>query len=302
MARRCCVIANPASGGGRGGKLIPAVREAFAAAGVTDIRITTRPGEERVLARTAAAEGIDTIVALGGDGTWGNAAGGILESGCDARLAMVAAGTGNDFAFATNVPAREVQRAAAIAVGDHERRVDVGRVNGTIFLNVCGFGFDSAVLATSHSRTWISGHPRYLITAAQKLFTYRGTHAAHALDGAEPGEPERLLLLTISNGPRFGGGFLIAPQAVVDDGAFDVVVVRDASPVRRMALFAGATKGTHVRAPEVRVYRSAKVRLRFAVAPWFDADGELHQSSTPELAIDCLPARLRLAVPLPTNQ
>ncbi len=300
MARRCCVIANPASGGGRGGQLIPSVREAFAAVGVTDLRITTRAGEERKLAREAAREGFDTVIALGGDGTWGNAAGGILESGCDTRLAMVAAGTGNDFAFATKVPAHEVARAAAIAVGPHERRVDVGVVNGTAFLNVCGFGFDSAVLETTRTRTWISGHPRYLITAAQKLFTYRGTDAAHTVDGSEPGHPERLLLLTISNGPRFGGGFLIAPQASVDDGALDVVVVRNASPFRRIALFAGATQGTHVRAPEVRVHRSAQVRLRFATPPWFDADGELHLSESTDLRIDCLAAKLRLAVP-PTD-
>lgn len=298
MPRRCCVVANPASGGGRGARVLAAVREAFAAHGITDVRVTSTPGQERELAQRAALDGIDTIVAMGGDGTWGNAAAGILESGRDARLALVATGTGNDFAFATRIPATDIAAACAIATGESERRVDVGVVDGRAFLNVCGFGFDAEVLAASNARTWLSGHARYLVTAAQKLLFYPGTYAAHATDDdVVPADPRRLLMLTVSNGPRFGGGFLIAPGAFVDDGKLDVVAVNDASPFRRVALFAGATRGTHVRAPEVTVRQARRVRVRFHQPPWFDADGELHRATAPEVTVECLPARMRVASP-----
>src|SRR5690242_16040584 len=103
-----CLIANPAAGGGRGARRLPAVRDALAAVGITDIRLTRGPGDERVRAAEAAAEGVETIVALGGDGTWGNVARGMLESGRDARLVPIAAGTGNDFPHALGLPAHDV--------------------------------------------------------------------------------------------------------------------------------------------------------------------------------------------------
>lgn len=295
--RRCCLIANPASGGGRGARVLPGVRDALGALGVDDVHVTTHVGDERGLAREAALDGVETIIALGGDGTWGNTATGIVDSGRDVRLALMASGTGNDFAFAAGIPAADLPRAAAIAVGNGERRVDVGRVADTCFLNVCGFGFDADVLAVSQARTWIQGHPRYLVTAAERLFRYRGTRAAHTLDGSPPGDAEPLLMLTVSNGPRFGGGFMIAPEARVDDGLFDVVVIRDASPVRRMGLFLGALSGSHVKNPGVRIERSDRVRLRFDAPPWFDADGELHRATSSDLTVECLPGRLRIAVP-----
>jgi diacylglycerol kinase family enzyme len=89
------VIVNPAAGTGRGVKAEADVRRAFAALGITDIRATRGPGDERTLARRAIEEGARTLVAVGGDGTWGNVANAIIASGADVRLALLAAGTGN---------------------------------------------------------------------------------------------------------------------------------------------------------------------------------------------------------------
>ncbi|MGI9078427.1 MAG: acylglycerol kinase family protein, partial [Gemmatimonadaceae bacterium] len=90
-----CVIVNPASGRGRGAQALPKIREAFAAVGVSDIRITAVQHDEATFARHAIADGRTTLVAVGGDGTISNVANAIIGSGSDARLAMIAAGTGN---------------------------------------------------------------------------------------------------------------------------------------------------------------------------------------------------------------
>src|SRR5262245_19566821 len=101
------VIVNPMSGRGRGGTMLPAIREAFAGVGVTGIEVTSAAGEEHALAERALADGATTLVAVGGDGTWSNVANAILDAGAssaDCRLALLASGTGNDFAKTLGAP------------------------------------------------------------------------------------------------------------------------------------------------------------------------------------------------------
>ena len=116
MPRRVCVIVNPAAGRGRGARTLPAVREAFAAVGVGDVRTTEAREDERAVARRAIDEGFTTLVAVGGDGTWGNVANAIIDSGADVRLALIAAGTGNDFAKTVGAPMNDIALTARLAV------------------------------------------------------------------------------------------------------------------------------------------------------------------------------------------
>jgi len=110
-----CVIVNPAAGRGRGRKVERDVRRAFAAVGVSDIRLTRSAGDETLLARRAVDDGVGTIVAVGGDGTWGNVANAIMASGARVRLALGAAGTGNDFAKTVGAPATDFDATARLA-------------------------------------------------------------------------------------------------------------------------------------------------------------------------------------------
>ena len=112
ISPRIRIIANPASGRGRGGRALPAVRAAFARHGVSDMALTAAPGDEAVLARRAIDDGVETIVALGGDGTWSKVGRAIIESGADCRLALLSAGTGNDLAKSIGTPARDAAATA----------------------------------------------------------------------------------------------------------------------------------------------------------------------------------------------
>lgn len=290
-----CLIANPAAGRGRAARLLPSLRDALAVVGVTDIRLTSRPHEERELARAAASEGVDTILTLGGDGTWGNAARGILASGRDARLAIISGGTGNDLAHATGVPAHDPEAMVRVAGGGTEMRIDVGCADGVHFLNVAGFGFDADVLEHTMQARWLRGPALYQVTAAQRIFRYAGFEGELQIDGAISAD-RRFLALIFSNGPRFGGGYHIAPRARIDDGLLDGVIIRDASPWRRALLFARAKAGRHVEMPEVSVHSGKAFSIRFAAPPRFDADGELHTARGPTVDVSCLPGRLRFAV------
>lgn len=273
--------------------MLPHVREALASRGVTRVQLTESAGEERQLAEVAARDGAQTIIALGGDGTWGNVARGILAAGTKARLALLAAGTGNDLAYASGIPAHDIRAALDIALGDGERHIDVGAADGVHFVNCLGFGFDAAVLRSLGETRWVRGHAVYLLTALRHLFAYPGisVRAEHVV----PNERGSVLMVVISNGPRFGGGFLIAPDARIDDGMLDIVSIGNASLARRMRLLSAAASGKHIGAPEVRTTRIRNLTLGFEMPPIFEADGELHQATSARVEVCCLKGALRLA-------
>lgn len=289
-----CLIANPAAGRGRAARRLPEVRAALAAVGITDVRLTRHPGEERLLAARAAGEGIETIVALGGDGTWGNVARGILESGKDARLVPIAGGTGNDFPHALDLPAHDAAAMARIAVGTGSTRTDVGWVNDHAFLNVAGFGLQTSVLQAIAGYRRLRGPLVYVAAALPLLRSYPGLRATIQCDGEPPAPMEPYCVLVISNGPRFGGGFPIAPGALVTDGQADLVTVRDAPPIGRLRLFVRARLGVHVGQPEVSLRRLRTVSIRFDRPVPLDVDGELQPATATDFTIRVQHGALRI--------
>ena len=293
---RVCVILNPAAGRGRGARELPVVRAAFAAVGITDLRQSTeREGETTVAAR-AIAEGCDTLVAVGGDGTWSNVANAIMRSGADCRLALVAAGTGNDFAKTTGAPAHDAAATARLVAEGVDRRVDVGRVEDRWFLNIVGFGFDVAVLESLARIKWLRGDALYAYAALRQLGSYVGTPIAiDSVDRARASVAH--LMLVIANARNFGGTFRIAPNASVTDGLLDAVAIGDASPFRRLQLFGAVIRGTHEAMPEVHVEPSRAFTLRFPAAPAYETDGEYRRAASATIEVACVPNGLRLVVP-----
>lgn len=293
LIERVSVIINPASGRGRGAKVLPAVREAFAAQGVTNFLITSGSSDERRLALNAISAGFTTIVCVGGDGTSGNVATAILQSGTDTRLGLVPAGIGNDLGRTLGVAWADVHEVARKSVVPSNKRMDVGRIEQNYFLNSCGFGFDVAVLRGLPRARWLKNNLVYVYGALKEILAFGGVEMR--VQSRELTR-ERLLylLVVIANGPRFGGGFAIAPSATVTDGQLDAVLVRDATGARRLRMLAAAARGMHAKFGEVTMERASKFTLRFDAAPYYQADGELHQASQREVTVDCLPAALRV--------
>ena len=298
MSHKICVIVNPASGRGSGARALPNIRSAFAGVGVTEVRLTSAKGTEGAETKRALDDGFDTIVACGGDGTWSNVANGIIAAGAggQARLALLATGTGNDFAKTVGAPARDFAATARLAVDGKDMAVDVGRIENKYFLNVSGFGFDIAVLEDIERISWLKGDMLYLYSALRQLFSYGGVDVGIATSRKRR-DARRHLMLIVANARNFGGSFKIAPGASVSDGKLDAISIHDAPPLARIRLFAAATKGTHVMAREVIVEQAPRFTLEFAAPPAFETDGEYNRAAGAVVQIDCMPQALRVVVP-----
>ncbi len=315
---RTFVIFNPASGHGRGARRIPLYR------GLLDKHFdswewasTTAPGEEAELAGRAIAGGAKLIVAVGGDGTWSQVADRMVASGRpDVVLGLLASGTGNDFARSLGLSYGDPEQAVAALAAGRTRRIDVGRVVSEWrpapypevasdaawrnaprhFLNLVGFGFDIAVIDASLRARFLRGAVLYKLTALQQLFLYRSPRLRLS-DGGGWSTDGRHLILTISNGRIFGGGFPIAPDADLQDGRLDACAIADSSPLGRARLFSLAEKGRHLGAKEVSMRQDRAFAVRFDERVRYEVDGDVHQSRTGEVRVDVVPSALSVIVP-----
>jgi YegS/Rv2252/BmrU family lipid kinase len=309
--RRHFVIFNPASGRGRGRRRIETYRRLLEGAlEQVTFATTTRAGEERELAGRAAGEGYDVVVGVGGDGTWSNVADGLMGSGRqDVALGVLPSGTGNDFGRNLGFDPRGAAEAVAVLAAGSERRVDVGRVETPSaadrspehwetrhFLNVVGFGFDVAVIDAAADARFLKGELLYKITALQQLFRFEGFRCEIETSAGVRREG-RHLMLTVSNGRYFGGGFPIAPGAEVGDGRIHACRISDAGPFARLRLFNLAERGRHVGAERVEILDAPGVTLRFDEPPRFELDGDVWRARTREVELRVLPSALSVVAP-----
>jgi diacylglycerol kinase (ATP) len=292
MSERVCVIVNPASRRGHGAQRLPIIQKEFAAVGVHDVRVTAAPRDEIRVARRAIEEGCTTIVACGGDGTISNVANAIIASGADVRLALIAAGTGNDFYKTVGAPAFDIAKTARLAVEGGDVRVDAGQVEDKYFLNVTGFGFDMAVLEDIQTIKWLKGPALYNYSALRQLLYYRGVGIEIATNGHK--RSAHHLMLIIANARHFGGTFRIAPGASLTDGRLDAVSFHDTTPMKRLSLFAAAIAGTHPKRPEVKVEQGDRFVLNFESPPPYETDGEYNVARSAEVVVRCVPGALRV--------
>jgi YegS/Rv2252/BmrU family lipid kinase len=311
-SRRVHVIFNPASGRGRGAKRMDAYRsllgERFSR---VTFHATQRAGDEYRLADRALESGCDVLVAVGGDGTWSHVADRLLSAeGTDAVLGVLPAGTGNDFGrnlglrygdpadavgrLATGKPVAADAGRIVTPSGPAEARTrGADTVRPRHFINVVGTGFDVAVVDAAAGARFLKGEVLYKVTALQQLFRFPGLDLQMQLDGGAATR-KRHLMLTVTNGAWFGGGFPIAPDARIDDGKLHACVISDAAPLRRMTLFNRAEKGRHVTEPEVEMLDARRVQLRGPDPFRFEADGDVFETEGDELELEILPGALRV--------
>ena len=293
--RSTFVIFNPGAGRGRGARLVEPLLSALAGLPV-EHALTRAAGHEADLAQEAAERGFAQVVAVGGDGTWGNAANGLMRARRRARLGLVAGGTGCDFAKTVEVPARDLAAAARVVRDGHARPVDVGRIEGRYFLNIAGFGYDVAVLEDSKTVHWLKGDLLYLYCALRQLRRYHGFRCRVRWDGG-PAEERDLLMLILANARVFGGTFRIAPGADLSDGRLDAVSFGNASTAARLGLIGKLLRGRHLDSPQVGLRRAARLDLAFDQAPTYETDGEWHRASASEVKVETLPSALEVLVP-----
>ncbi|MBX5467942.1 MAG: diacylglycerol kinase family lipid kinase [Firmicutes bacterium] len=266
------VIFNPVAGGGRARSVFERLKPLFDEVHA-DVVATRYPGHARELAREVASEADWTVVSLGGDGTHHEVVNGLMPQ-AKATLAVIAAGTGNDFARALG-HATDPVRQWAVAREGAIRRIDVGTVNGRYFLTVAGVGFDAQVAewANHHKRGAGSGAGLFVRGVLANLWSYRSAELTVTLP--EGVEEAPTFLLACANTGVYAGGMRICPSASPDDGRLSVVWIGPLAPWQVLPLLVRVFSGSHVSHRAVRILEAPRLAVdgprRLAV----HADGEL---------------------------
>ncbi|GAB2762211.1 diacylglycerol kinase [Terrabacter koreensis] len=296
MPQRVALIVNPTSGKGVGRQLGAQTRRLLHEAGhdVVDVSGDTYQ-QARSQALAAVADGVDTVVVVGGDGM--AHLGVNVCAGSPTRLAVVAAGTGNDFARNLGLPVRDAAAAVSLLTEGSTREIDLGRVSHGVagekwFGGVLGAGLDAVVNARAQRMTWPRGQMRYNLAVLRELPVFRPIPYAIELDGHRI--ETRAMLVAVANTTSFGGGMRVCPDADVADGLFDVMIVHALSVAAFLRVFPKVYSGTHTTHPAVEIHRARRVRLE-ASGIHSQADGE----SFAELPIDAevVPGALRVVTP-----
>jgi diacylglycerol kinase (ATP) len=265
------VVVNPTSGKGRAAAAAEVATTGLSAAGHSVERLVgvDGPDAER-LCREAVANGVDAIVAVGGDGMAHLA----LQAcaGTAASLGIIPTGTGNDLANALRLPVADPAASTALLAGGAIRTIDAVRCGDRWWACVLGTGFDGAVNDRANRMRWPRGRRRYDIAVVAELRTYRAGRFVLDIDGMRA--EVDAMLVAIGNAPSYGGGMRVCPNATLDDGLLDVVVVGPLSRRRFLRLFPQVFKGTHIADSSVTVYRGKQVRLDGPPTATAYADGE----------------------------
>ena len=296
MTKRIGLIVNPTSDKGRGAALGLEVAARLEAGGheVIDLSDETAPGaRDRALA--GIASGLDVLAVTGGDGTVN--LGVNLCAGTETVLAIVAAGTGNDIARGLGLPVHDALAAAKVIATGAVRAIDAGRhidAHGVAhwFAGVLGAGFDSVVNERANTWPWPKGRMRYNLAIARELPVFKPIPYVIEVDGVR--HSTRAMLVAVGNGPSYGGGMRVCPDASFDDGLFDILVLHEISTFEFLKVFPKVFSGNHVGHPAVEILRGKQVQLEASGIVSY-ADGERFAS----LPMSChnVPAALNVLVP-----
>ena len=293
MSREIALVVNPTAGGGRGARLTAPIVRRLERAGHRVRCLAGSSGlEAEELARKAVADGTDALVALGGDGLVHLTLQAVAGSGVP--LGIIPAGTGNDIARAVGVPLRDPAAAADIVAAGHTRPIDAGRCGSRWFAGVLGAGFDSAVNERANRMVRPSGRAKYDLAMLAELRTFRPVPFTLELDGETWQTPA--MLVAVGNSPSYGGGMRVTPDAKLDDGMFDVLVLGPLSRPAFVRVFPRVYRGTHVTHPAVTIRRARVVSLAAAGVVAY-ADGE--RFGRLPLTCTAVPGALQVLAPEP---
>lgn len=291
------VILNPAANRGKIHHYRPLLRPYVERAQAEYVE-TGRRGEAQERAHRAAQEGRPIII-VGGDGSIHEVVNGLLSAGRRVPLGIIAAGSGNDYAWRALKLPQEPAAAIERAFNGQPIAVDAGSVNGCYFVNSFGVGLDANIAAATG---WLKKIPlmsgaRLYYTAAvqQLLFGYhRCPWLSCCLDGEQQVPEKRYVLFAVTNGPTYGAGFRINPRADYRDGLFDICAIDYAPLLRALRLLPVVKKGEHGLLHDVTFYRAKTLHIESKKLVTMMMDGETKQATT--FDVQMLPGALLVRV------
>ena len=298
------LIINPNADLGRAWRLGEDLNRVVAEFGGADWSGTVYPTHATQLAMQAADEGYETVVSIGGDGTTHEIINGLMMIPTERRprLGVVPVGTGNDFAHSVGVPIRPEIAMRQVFSGT-PKKVDLAVVvdehgRQEYWDNTFGIGFDATVTLRSRRVPVLRGFFVYLVSVIQTIvLNYDAAHLKVQTDN-ESWEDD-ILMLVMCNGPREGGGFHVAPEAVNNDGHLDYAGITKVSRLMMFRLIPEVMKGTHGRFKQVRMNRFRQMKVESDRPLFIHIDGEIYAgfgSNVRQLSIEILPGALEVMV------
>jgi diacylglycerol kinase (ATP) len=301
-------IVNPIAGSGRAHSIVPRIEAWLAERGIGAKLLETRePGHAERLAAAATDLGHDRVIAVGGDGTIQEVINGLLASGVGTdggppAMGVIPSGRGNDLARSVHLPI-DPMACLPIALGETMHPFDVGLATSSDgsqrhFGAAGGVGFDAAVAYTMavHRRFWMRGEAGYFLGTLNELRRYRNSALQVTLvgDGEDRVVDQRFLFIAFANGPYYGGGMQICPDARTDDGWLDVCLVGDLSRLAALRELPGIYQAKHLRNPKVEIVNARSLRIDGDTATRVHLDGEPFGSVPVDVTL--LPGAVSVAV------
>ena len=256
MSRRFLVLVNPSAGGGRALARLPRATAELERLGAAHRVVETRSIEHATRQAAGAAEAGEVVAALGGDGLLRPLASALRNTG--SALAILPGGRGNDLARVLSIPTDPAQ-AARVAVEGREQLIDMAVLDGTPYLGIASFGFDSDANRIANEARLVRGNLVYLYAALRALAAWRPARFTVTVDGER--HEVTGYSVAIANSRAYGGGMLIAPRAELDDGKLDVVTTSSVPKLRFLFSLPKVFRGTHIDHPSVRTHRGSVVEV-----------------------------------------
>ncbi len=303
---------NPAAGHGNGARLLPSIEAALTRHALDyDLVCTGYPGHAVELTGQAIRDGVELIVAAGGDGTVNEVVNGLMRSklsgGHLPTFGVLCAGRGNDFAGSIGIP-EDIDPACKLLKLGQSRLLDVGRVTGGIhpegryFINCVGVGFDAvATIEVAKLPRW-GGFLSFLIAILKTIFLYNHAPLATIEYGGEIIK-QRSLMISMMNGRRLGAGFIMAPDSKPDDGLLDLCIAEQMSPLQIMRLVPHFMHGTQASQKNIRTGKAAVIKIEALDGPLpAQTDGEIISTDGRSLIVELLTRQIRVICPLPAEE
>ena len=307
---RTIVVVNPRSQGGRLGKRWKDIADTIGRAFPFEEAVTEGPGDATLLTRKALRGGAERVVAIGGDGTINEVVNGFFDErgaaiAAEASMAVIPFGTGGDFRRTVHLPT-ELAEAARVIAANHRRKVDVGRLEFTasdgkralrMFANIASFGVSGVVDRLVNESNKKLGRLSFALATARATWSYRNQRVQLVFDGRDRVEAT-INTVAVANGRYFGGAMMVAPNAELDDGQFDVIAMGDFGFGDLLKSGRRLYQGTHLTMDKVTARRARVVEaepIDPAAIVELDVDGE-NPGRLPA-RFELLPAALWLVVP-----
>ncbi len=275
------ILVNPKAGNGLPLKVLPLVKNFLSKKKVSfDVTISSQINEVKNFVEKSLKMGAKRFVCLGGDGTLNELLQYVIEKD-DITLSILPVGSGNDMARILGFSSVFMESEIEKLLEGEERFIDIGICNGRYFSNAVGIGFDARVAFDYNKSIFLRGKAKYLFQIFKNIVFYKSENME--IEGHFP--LQKVFLISIGNGKTTGGGVPLTPEAKIDDGLFDICIIRETGILQRVQNLSKGLKGKHLSLPFVKYFQADSLNIKAEKEMIAHIDGEIFKANSFNISI-----------------